>query len=89
MARPIDNYLDRLGDLNGTPVVIVVTGFNYTERATKHLRDRVTQAHGTVADEIELWTARPNAARHGTTEPAQIMLQAGARIASSRAPLLK
>jgi menaquinone-dependent protoporphyrinogen IX oxidase len=85
LSRPIAAYMNRVGDLAGVPVVIVVSGFNYTERATKTLRDRVHEAQGKVVDEIELWTARPNVARDGTTEPAEIMRRAGARLGRTAA----
>jgi len=81
LARPISAYLARLGDLQGMPVVNVVTGFNYTERAAQLLRTRVQHAHGRVLDEIELWTGRPNVARDGATQPEAIMRLAGARLA--------
>jgi hypothetical protein len=80
-AHPISAYLDRLGDLRGLPVVIVVSGFDTTDAAVATLHQRVEQAHGTVLDEIELWTARPNRERDGTTDPVEIMRRAGARLA--------
>jgi menaquinone-dependent protoporphyrinogen IX oxidase len=80
VARPIETYLKRLGSDGSRPVVIVVTGFNYTERATKKLRERIEQAHGTVGDEIELWTARPNRMRDGAADSAEIMRRSGARL---------
>jgi hypothetical protein len=81
LARPIEAYLDRLGDLQDMPVGLVVTGFNFTERAMVRLRARIQQQHGRVVDEIELWTARPNRERDGTTEAEEIMRRAGARLA--------
>ncbi len=83
MARPISSYLSRVGELPGMPVVIVVTGFNYTERAVTALRDRVYDAHGTVVDEIELWTGRPNVVRDGATESAEIMRREGSRLGNA------
>jgi hypothetical protein len=80
-ARPILAYLNRLGDLRGIPVVIVVTGFNRTDRAMQILRDRVRQAHGQVLDEVELWTARRNVVREGTSDPTGIMRRIGGRVA--------
>ena len=81
VARPISAYLDRLGELRGMPVMIVVSGFNYTEGATRALHERIEQAHGQVVEELDLWTARPNRTRDGTTDPAEIMRRAGTRLA--------
>jgi len=81
LARPVTAYLDRVQDLDGMPAVIVVTGFNYTDRAIAMLRELVQEKRGTVLDTIELWTARPNPQRDGTTEPEEIMRRAGARLA--------
>jgi hypothetical protein len=80
--RPILTYLDRLPDLRNLPVVIVVSGFNRTDGAMRILDQRVRQAHGNVLDEIEIWTARPNVPRDGTSDPMEIMRRAGARAAS-------
>ncbi len=80
LARPIRDYLDRLGDLEGLPVTLVVSGFGSTGHAMRALRDAVEQANGTVVDEIEIWTKRSNRARDGTTDPREIMRRAGARL---------
>jgi hypothetical protein len=65
------------------PVVLIVTGFNATERATQELRERVRERHGTVVDAIELWTARSVVPRDGTSEPFEIVRRSGDRIAST------
>jgi hypothetical protein len=84
-AMPVAKYLERVGDLREMPVVIVVSGFNYTERATAELRARVQRAHGRVVDEIELWSKRSNGPRYGTSDPSEIMRRAGARLGESGA----
>jgi len=82
-ARPTLAYLGRLGDLKGMPVALVISGGGMTDRALKIMSDHVTQAHGRIVEAIELWTTRPNAERHGLSDPQEIMRRAGARVASS------
>ncbi len=79
-ARPVVDYLNRLGDLKGKPVVIVVSGGGMTERAIRVLRERVVKKHGAVVDAIEIWTLRPNEERHGLSDPRAILFRAGARL---------
>ena len=80
-ARPTLAYLDRLGDLKGMPVALVISGGGMTDRAAKILAERVTGAHGRLVQTIEIWTTRPNAERHGLSDPQEIMRRAGARLA--------
>jgi hypothetical protein len=82
-ARPTLAYLGRLGDLKGMPVALVISGGGMTDRALKILSDRVAQAHGRIVEALEIWTARPNAERHGLADPREIMRRAGARLAPS------
>lgn len=82
-ARPTLAYLGRLGDLKGMPVALVISGGGMTDRALKIMSDHVTQAHGRIVEAIEIWTTRPNAERHGLSDPLEIMSRAGARVASS------
>jgi hypothetical protein len=85
-ARPVLSYLGRIGDLKGLPVGLVITGGGMTDRAQNILRDRVAQAHGRIVEAIELWTARSNAERYGSSDPREIMRRAGARLALAAAP---
>jgi len=78
-AAPILAYLDRLGDLHGMSVVLVVSGGGLTADAMRVLRARIDAMNGHVIEAIELWTHRPNAKRYGTTQPTAIMRAAGAR----------
>jgi len=80
-ARPIAAYVRRLHDLRGKNVVLIVSGGGMTERAMNQLRAQVEAAHGHVVEALELWTARPNFSRFGTTEPAGIMQKLGEDLA--------
>jgi NAD(P)H-dependent FMN reductase len=79
-ARPILDYLNRLGDLGGKPVALVVSGGGMTERCMRVLRRRVAEAHGQVVQATEVWTSRSNVELHDLSDPQEIMRQAGARL---------
>jgi flavorubredoxin len=79
-ARPIIDYLDRVGDLKGKPVVVIVSGGGMTERAMRVLQSRVVEAGGAIRDGIEIWTTRSNEERHGLSDPEAIMRRAAARL---------
>jgi hypothetical protein len=79
-ARPIVDYVDRVGNLRGKPVVVIVSGGGMTERAIRVLQTCIVQAEGVIVDAIEIWTSRPNEDRHGLTDPVAIMRRAGARV---------
>jgi hypothetical protein len=77
-ARPILDYLNRVGDLGGKPVALVVSGGGMTERCMRILRQRIVKAHGRIVQATEVWTSRPMAELYGLSDPREIMRQAGA-----------
>lgn len=79
-ARPVVDYVDRLRDLKGKPVVVIVSGGGMTERAMRVLQTCIVKAGGVIVDAIEIWTSRSNEDRHGLTDPVAIMRRAGARV---------
>lgn len=80
-ARSIVDYIERVGELKGKPVVLIVSGWGMTERAMRTLQARVVRAGGFIADAIEVWTSRPNEERHGIADPEVVMRRAGTRLA--------
>jgi hypothetical protein len=76
-ARPVVDYVDRVGELRGKPVVVIVSGGGMTERAMRVLQTRIVKAGGVVVDAIEIWTSRSNVERHRLTDPVAIMRRAG------------
>jgi flavodoxin len=78
-ARAVVDYVDRLYDLRGKSVVVVVSGGGMTERAMRVLQAHVLRAGGAIVDAIEIWQSRPNAERHGLSDPVAVMRRAGAR----------
>ena len=79
-ARPILNYLNRLGDLNGKPVALMVSGGGMTERCMRVLRERLAKAHGQVVLALEVWTSRSMVEPYGLSDPREIMRRAGASL---------
>jgi hypothetical protein len=79
-AGPIVDYVERLGDLKGKPVVVVISGGGMTDRAMRVLQEQLVKARGTIVEAIEIWTSRPNEDRHGLSDPVAIMRRAGARL---------
>lgn len=59
-ARPVLRYVDRLEDLGGKPVAVLVTGLGSTHRSQRVLEAAVRERGGTVAFARSFWTAAPN-----------------------------
>jgi len=79
-ARPITQYLERIGDLGGLPTVLLVTGAGTTARAASVLADTVAEANGATIEVLELWQAAPNEEIHGISDAMEIAERAGASI---------
>ena len=79
-ARPVVDYVDRVRNLRGKRVVVIVSGGGMTERAMRVLKTRIVKAGRVIVDAIEIWTSRSNEERHGLTDPVAIMRRAGARV---------
>jgi hypothetical protein len=59
-ARPLLRYVDRLEDLGGKPVAVLVTGLGSTHRSQRVLESAVRERGGTVVLARSFWTAAPN-----------------------------
>jgi len=79
-ARPITQYLERVGDLGELHTVLLVTGAGTTERAASALADTVTEANGTPIKVLELWHAASNEEIYGISGAIEIAERAGASI---------
>jgi flavorubredoxin len=86
-ARPVTDYLDRLGNLDSKPTVVLVTGSGQGERSTRLLGDKIRDAGGRVFETLTLYAWRPNAEGvQGNNKQiaADIAYQAGAAIPPPR-----
>jgi hypothetical protein len=60
LARPMADYIARVGDFVGKPVAIILTGAGDTEATLAVTRDLVATAHGRVVAGLAYTTMRPN-----------------------------
>ncbi len=79
-AGPIKRYLESVGDLDGLPTVVFVTGAGTTERSASLLVDNVLETNGNVIELLELWQVAPNEEIHGISDAMEIAEMAGASI---------
>ena len=80
-AGPIRRYLESVGDLQGLPTALVVTGAGTTARSASLLVDSVAKVNGNVIELLELWQLAPNDEMHGSSDAMEIAERAGASIA--------
>ncbi len=59
-ARPISNYLKRLGDLHGKQTVILLMASGNSDDAMNKIKTRTAEAHGQIAVALSLYRWRPN-----------------------------
>lgn len=88
-ARPVLRYVDRLEDLGGKPVAVLVTGLGSTHRSQRVLEAAVRERGGTVAFARSFWTAAPNkedeyAWRTNTAVGVRLAREAGTTLAPPR-----
>jgi hypothetical protein len=74
-ARPVQDYLARVGDLNGLPVVALMSGLGETGPANTVMRDLITASNGTLLDIYNVWQLRPIDDLYGTDDPFEAMRQ--------------
>lgn len=72
-ARPIQSYLARVGDLNGMPVVAILSGLGETGPANTVMRELVSGANGTLMTLHNVWQLRPIDDLYGTDDPFEAM----------------
>ena len=58
--RPIQTYLNRLGDLGAKPTVTIITALGMGRRSGHIMEQLVRQANGTLVKSLVLYKARPN-----------------------------
>jgi hypothetical protein len=59
-ARPLRRYLDRLHDLEGKRVVVLITGAGATSRSQRITEESVRAHHGTIIASHAFYTMAPN-----------------------------
>ncbi len=76
-ASPLRNYVERIEDFGGLPVVVIITCAGNGATAVQILEDLVEDANGTVVLSLLLFTLSPNAEQYGSTDPLEIAASAG------------
>lgn len=79
-AKPIVDYIGRIRNLDGKPVVLVLSGGGMTDAAMRRFHKLVNQVGGTVVDAVEVWVARTNLDRHAVADPLEVMRRAAVRL---------
>jgi hypothetical protein len=72
-ARPIQRYLERLGDLGGQPTVVVISAAGTTTLSLPKMESLVREANGDLVTSHALWTLVPNRLEYGIDDPEEIM----------------
>jgi len=82
--RPVLRYLARLGDLDGKPVVTIVTAIGAGERSNSILQRAVNDANGKLLESLLLYTTRPNEDLYGINDAEEIATSAAKEIRPSQ-----
>jgi hypothetical protein len=72
-ARPIQRYLERLGDLGGQPTVVIISAAGTTTLSLPMMEDLVREANGDLVASHALWTMVPNRMVYGIDDSEEIM----------------
>ena len=72
-AKPIQRYLERLGDLGGQPTVVIISAAGTTTLSVPMMENLVKEANGDLVGSYTLWTLVPNRLRYGINDAEEIM----------------
>jgi hypothetical protein len=72
-AKPIQRYLEQLGDLGGQPTVVIISAAGTTSVSLPMMEDLVREANGDLVASYALWTLVPNRTAYGIDDPEEIM----------------
>jgi len=76
-AKPIQRYLERLGDLGGQPTAVIVSAAGTTSLSLPMMENLVREANGDLVASYALWTLVPNRIAYGIDDSEEIMRQKG------------
>jgi len=72
-AKPIQRYLERLGDLGGQPTAVIISAAGTTTLSLPMMEDLVRDSNGDLVGSYVLWTLVPNRVGYGLDDPEEIM----------------
>jgi hypothetical protein len=70
---PVKDYVRRVGDLKGKPVIAIISGLGEVTPANDDMRALVEAAHGTPIEIYNVWQLRPIDDVYGTDDPYEAM----------------
>lgn len=74
-ARPVQDYLRRVGDLDSLPVIAILSGLGETGPANDVMRDLIEEVNGEFMTIHNIWQLRPIDDLYGTDDPYDAMRQ--------------
>ncbi len=88
-AQPVQDYLRRVGDLGGKPVVAILSGLGETGPATAVTAvtaDLIAELNGALLDIYHVWQMRPIDDLYGTDDPQAALRQTAVSLAATWGP---
>ncbi len=71
-AKPIEDYIKRVGDFNDKKVVVLLTGAGSTDESIEEMKDLIEVANGSIIEVLILWSSAPNEEIYETSDPLEI-----------------
>jgi hypothetical protein len=72
-AKPIQRYLEQLGDLSGQPTAVILSAAGTTTLSLPKMEELVKEANGDLIASYALWTVVPNRMAYGSDDAEEIM----------------
>ena len=80
-AKPLVNYIDRLDDLDGKPIVVICTALGSAQETLERVSTQIQEINGSVISSLTLTRMAPNDEQFGSTAPKEIAYRAGTEFA--------
>lgn len=72
LAKPMENYLARIDDLEGKKVVIIITGAGSTDESVTNMKEFIAMRNGYIIESLPLWSMKPNEDVYGINDATEI-----------------
>lgn len=72
-ALPLKDYLQRVGDLEGKPVIAIISGLGETTPANSDMRSLLEEVNGSLIELYNVWQVRPIDDLYGVDDPYEAM----------------
>jgi len=71
-AKPMENYITRVGDFKGKKIVAIITGSGSTEESVVKMKELIERANGALIESLPLWSLGPNEELYDISDPSKI-----------------